>query len=418
MEMDEPRTGRRHGVHGASRRDDGGPLRGGLAGDGPERGGALRGLRSLSRGARGLRRLRQDLGGLDASRAARVRARLGASMHGIAGSGSWPRAVLLAAFGAAVGFGVAEVRLARAIDAREARSAQGDRRGPRRGQGAPSPRGRQAVLAQVEARIRQSEARQAGPPDAAPRRPRRPHREPEALRPRPDERRPLLSRRQDRPEHGPDDASSWGTCSRPRRRDEASAGTPRWPSRGRCARPRARSGPRMRSTRAGDVETMEALLDQVVATCEPAERRALLRRHRSEPRLPSAWLRRRVRGASARPARGPGRNRSFTGGPDERPPPPPRNSRNGGAPPGSPWSQDPRGPRAAAPGHRGEGRGPVQREAERQRAEAERALSCGHAAGPAPTVGPRPAAASPSTGTSVSSRGPREPRRLRPGASG
>lgn len=70
-------------------------------------------------------------------------------------------AVLLAAFGGAVGFGVAEVRFTREIDAREA-LVRKEIDAVRAEVRAIPARDDQAVLAQVEERIRQAEARQNG----------------------------------------------------------------------------------------------------------------------------------------------------------------------------------------------------------------------------------------------------------------
>jgi hypothetical protein len=104
-----------------------------------------------------LRRLRQDLGAwtLVERGVPRNRRTMPASWLGFAAA-----AVLLVGLGTAVGFSVAEARLGRLLDARDAR--QREEIGALRAEvkGAPA-HDDAAVLAQVEARIRQSEARQA-----------------------------------------------------------------------------------------------------------------------------------------------------------------------------------------------------------------------------------------------------------------
>ncbi len=104
-----------------------------------------------------LRRLRQDLGAwaLVERGVPGGRRTMAASWLGFAAA-----AVLLVGLGTALGFSVAEARLGRLLDAREAR--QREEIGALRAevQGAP-PQDDAAVIEKVEARIRQSEARQA-----------------------------------------------------------------------------------------------------------------------------------------------------------------------------------------------------------------------------------------------------------------
>jgi multidrug efflux pump subunit AcrA (membrane-fusion protein) len=104
-----------------------------------------------------LRRLRQDLGSWRLPEGAVPR-----SHRSIPAPWLWPlaAAALLVGLGAALGFTLAEARLGRLLDARDARQ-QEEIQALRAEVKAATPRADAAVLERVEARIRQSEARQA-----------------------------------------------------------------------------------------------------------------------------------------------------------------------------------------------------------------------------------------------------------------
>lgn len=103
-----------------------------------------------------LRRLRQDLG---AWTLAEGGVPAGRRWRPVPWLGFAAAAILLVALGTAIGFTVAEARLGRLLDARDAR-----RRGEieaLRAEVKAAPRDDAAVIEKVEARIRQSESRQA-----------------------------------------------------------------------------------------------------------------------------------------------------------------------------------------------------------------------------------------------------------------
>jgi hypothetical protein len=104
-----------------------------------------------------LRRLRQDLGSWRLPEG-----NVPGSHRSIPAPWLWPlaAAVLLVGLGAALGFTLAETRLGRLLEARDARQREEIGALQAEVKGAPA-RNDAAVLAQVEARIRQSEARQA-----------------------------------------------------------------------------------------------------------------------------------------------------------------------------------------------------------------------------------------------------------------
>ncbi|MFI5182767.1 MAG: anti-sigma factor family protein [Vicinamibacteria bacterium] len=107
---------------------------------------------------RALRRLRETLGAWNLRESARP---LGLGSAARAWLGPLAAALILAA-GAAVGFALSEARLARVLDAREARHREEIATLRTELQGSPPALHDDAVvLAEIDARIRQSEARQA-----------------------------------------------------------------------------------------------------------------------------------------------------------------------------------------------------------------------------------------------------------------